>query len=481
MDHLPNPAGRGAVIARYPFAISDQVFALLAMSADIITILAMSLLSSAVYHQAVYGGFGLLKNYLASSLLVIIIYIPLRLARGKYLVKTLLNEGRNVESMFLSWNYAFLALLIIGFVTKETEIYSRAAIVLFYLSGFAALMAVREAVFRLAESGFRKGLLLGKPVMLLGTEKALKTFHRRYNPHLFGLRVVDEIVLKRSAADDAETFRKRLNNIAARARALRVEDIFILQPLPRKSLIGETLNVFLDMPVSVHLGPDSILDTFRDARVEHFGAMTSLELVRPPLSEWAHWLKRGLDITGALTGLVVLSPVLILAAIAIKLDSSGPVFFMQTRQGFNHKPFRIFKFRTMRVMEDSGDIRQATRDDPRVTRVGRFLRRWSIDELPQLINVLKGDMSLVGPRPHAMNHDNIFERKVRLYARRHKVLPGITGWAQVNGYRGETDTGEKIMKRVEYDLEYIDRWSIWFDLYIIALTIFSPRTWRNAY
>ena len=164
---------------------------------------------------------------------------------------------------------------------------------------------------------------------------------------------------------------------------------------------------------------------------------------------------------------------LILVAVLIKLDSPGPIFFVQRRYGFNQQPFRIIKFRTMRALDDGPAIRQARRNDPRLTRVGRCLRRWNIDEVPQLFNVLTGDMSLVGPRPHALSHDREYEQRISRYARRHNVKPGITGWAQVHGYRGETDTDEKMRKRVEHDLYYIDNWSLWLDCKIIVRTVLS--------
>ncbi|MBN9447724.1 MAG: sugar transferase, partial [Bosea sp.] len=162
------------------------------------------------------------------------------------------------------------------------------------------------------------------------------------------------------------------------------------------------------------------------------------------------------------------------------IDSKGPVLFLQRRYGFNQEPFRIFKFRTMTTTDDGAVIRQATRGDPRITRVGRHLRRYNLDELPQLINVIAGQMSLVGPRPHALAHDREYQRKIALYARRHNVKPGITGWAQVNGLRGETDTDEKMARRVAYDHWYIDNWSFWLDLAILLRTLFSPRAFRNA-
>ena len=156
------------------------------------------------------------------------------------------------------------------------------------------------------------------------------------------------------------------------------------------------------------------------------------------------------------------------------------MFFLQRRYGFNQQPFRIIKFRSMTTLEDSATLRQVTTGDRRVTRVGRILRKTSIDELPQMINVLKGDMSIVGPRPHAVAHDQQFERSIALYARRHNVKPGITGWAQVRGWRGETDTPGKIRGRIEHDFQYIDTWALWFDLAIIVRTVFSRETFRNA-
>jgi exopolysaccharide biosynthesis polyprenyl glycosylphosphotransferase len=200
-----------------------------------------------------------------------------------------------------------------------------------------------------------------------------------------------------------------------------------------------------------------------------------------PLSRLEIVQKRLFDLVFAAAGLLALTPLLAVVAILIRIDSPGPVFFVQRRYGFNQQPFRIIKFRTMRTLDDGAVIAQAQRDDPRLTKIGRWLRRWNIDEIPQLFNVLTGDMSLVGPRPHALTHDREYERRISLYARRHNVKPGITGWAQIHGLRGPTDTEEKMRQRVEYDLFYIDNWSLWLDLIIIARTALSPAAYRNAY
>jgi exopolysaccharide biosynthesis polyprenyl glycosylphosphotransferase len=192
---------------------------------------------------------------------------------------------------------------------------------------------------------------------------------------------------------------------------------------------------------------------------------------RAPLTRTEQFVKRCFDMIGATSMLLLLSPVMLLTALLIKLDSHGPILFFQTCNGFNGRAFRIVKFRTMHVLEDGNAIRQATRADPRVTRLGQWLRRANIDELPQLFNVLYGNMSLVGPRPHAVAHNNEYDKLIANYALRNHVKPGITGWAQVNGYRGETSTTDLMAKRVELDLWYINNWSMWLDIRILFRTL----------
>ena len=191
-------------------------------------------------------------------------------------------------------------------------------------------------------------------------------------------------------------------------------------------------------------------------------------------------LKRGLDLIVAGLMLFLLGPLLLGVAAAITLESKGPIFFLQTRHGFGNRHFKVFKFRSMRVLEDGAAFRQATRNDPRITAVGRFIRRTNIDELPQLFNVLLGDMSLVGPRPHPIALNDDFAARIRMFHRRHNIRPGITGWAQVNGHRGETDTLEKMKLRVEHDLWYVDNWSLALDMKILVNTLISPAAYRNA-
>jgi exopolysaccharide biosynthesis polyprenyl glycosylphosphotransferase len=236
----------------------------------------------------------------------------------------------------------------------------------------------------------------------------------------------------------------------------------------------------MTLPVAIHLTPEKIMDRFDNPHIVRTGSLASLRLTRPALSVVEIAVKRAFDIVAASAILLTTLPLLLAIAGLIRLDSRGPVLFLQRRYGFNQKAFRIVKFRTMTTTDDGDVIRQATRDDPRITRIGRVLRRYNLDELPQLLNVIAGQMSLVGPRPHALAHDHEFQRKIARYARRHNVKPGITGWAQVNGLRGETDTEDKMARRVACDHWYIDNWSFWLDLAILARTVLSPRSYRNA-
>jgi len=242
-------------------------------------------------------------------------------------------------------------------------------------------------------------------------------------------------------------------------------------------MICERLQI---LPVPVLLLPDQHVESIL-SRSRPLGREFTIVIQRPPLSQGELALKRALDLVIAAGMLVALSPLFALVAALIRLDSPGPVIFRQRRKGFTGREFSIFKFRTMSVLEDGSVVTQARRNDPRVTRIGGILRASSIDELPQLVNVLRGQMSIIGPRPHAIAHDDGYTKLIANYAFRQHVKPGLTGWAQVNGYRGETARVEQMEKRVECDLWYIKNWSFWLDLRILILTGFELLRRRNAY
>jgi putative colanic acid biosynthesis UDP-glucose lipid carrier transferase len=272
-----------------------------------------------------------------------------------------------------------------------------------------------------------------------------------------------------------------IDNVISSCRTSDIEEVVLFVDPERMShlrLIAKRLRV-LPLPVTfVPLG--TLAQLFQRAHSD-IGDTVAIELQRAALSPMEQVVKRAVDILISLSALVFLAPVMAAVAVAIKLDSEGPVFFKQTRHGFNGRPFSIYKFRSMTVMENGEVIRQAQKQDARVTRVGYWLRRLSIDELPQLLNVLHGEMSIVGPRPHASSHDKYFTSAIEKYAFRHHVKSGITGWAQVCGARGETDTLTKMQKRVELDLWYINNWSVWLDFSIMIRTVFVVLRGENAH
>ncbi|MDX1400860.1 MAG: undecaprenyl-phosphate glucose phosphotransferase [Kiloniellales bacterium] len=276
-----------------------------------------------------------------------------------------------------------------------------------------------------------------------------------------------------------------LEELVGLIRRGEIAEVFVALPWAEESAISRTIAALAQTPVIIRLAPDLVAYGFSDRRVLPVAGLPMLQLFDRPISGWDAALKAAEDKVLAAFFLLITSPLLLVIAIAIKIDSPGPVFFKQKRYGFNQNLIEVWKFRSMRTDQgDDGGAIQAKRQDPRVTRVGAFIRRTSLDELPQFFNVLGGSMSIVGPRPHPLATragGRLFEDVVENYAARHRVKPGITGWAQVNGWRGETDTEEKLARRIECDLYYIDNWSIWLDLWIILKTALIILRDRNAY
>jgi Undecaprenyl-phosphate glucose phosphotransferase len=280
--------------------------------------------------------------------------------------------------------------------------------------------------------------------------------------------------------DPQECADREVRRLIDGCRRLKPDDILILAKQDGLTGLNGLVCSLSEVPAGLHVVMVEAATFLATARIVEFGNSVTMQVLRPPLSQLQQLAKRVFDVAVAAAGLVILAPLLTLVAFAIKLDSPGPVLFRQTRHGYNNETIKVFKFRSM-MQADQGEFVQAVRNDSRVTRVGAILRRTNIDELPQLINVLRGEMSIVGPRPHATAHNEMFEGKISVFSRRHVVKPGITGWAQVNGHRGATETLEKMQRRVEYDLYYIDNWSFWLDLRIIVMTVFSKNAYTNAY
>jgi Undecaprenyl-phosphate glucose phosphotransferase len=286
----------------------------------------------------------------------------------------------------------------------------------------------------------------------------------------------------RSAFGAPATPDEALALFATRVRESDVREVWIALPVSEERTVAKALDQFRNDLFNVRFMPDTSGHSVFGGDIADLMGTPAISFMSPPLSSRALAQKAVFDRLFAATVVILLAPLLAVIAVAVKVSSKGPVLFVQHRKGANGKTFRIFKFRTMRMhAEKSGVLKQATRDDPRVTRVGAFLRRTSLDELPQLLNVLRGEMSVVGPRPHAVQHDELYQGLVSDYMQRYRVKPGMTGWAQVNGYRGETDRLEKMQRRVECDLYYLRNWSFALDMRIVIATACRGITHRNAY
>jgi Undecaprenyl-phosphate glucose phosphotransferase len=291
----------------------------------------------------------------------------------------------------------------------------------------------------------------------------------------------------RAAADRSAAIgpgsRGGLDDLIALGRTGAIDQIIIALPQSADRRTADVARRLEQLPVSLHIVTHIAGDLVDAAAMHHVSALGNvglLDIKTKPLADWGRYLKSVEDYVIASLALVIALPVMLGVAIAIKLDSPGPVLFRQRRHGLNRRVIEVLKFRSMTVTENGNDVRQATRTDARVTKVGNFLRRSSLDELPQLINVLRGEMSLIGPRPHALVHDDHYGEMLERYANRHQVKPGMTGWAQVNGFRGPTETADKMADRVACDLVYIDRWSLWLDLKILAMTVLVGFRHKNA-
>ena len=451
---------------------------------DVALIVAMSCVTGVPYYFVAFGYPGDISSFIQVGLLAASIFAISNLFRREYRLQNFFNFKLHSRRTIQLWNVTLICLLMLGFLSKISVNYSRGWIVLFYVSTLAALIVQRYVIIRLTALARAAGLLSAQRIFLIGTGAHVGAFVNRYEPWALGIDVVGcrfltPVAASASAEVRDATLDRDLAEAVASVRRLAPDAIFLLLPWSATATIERCAEAFLALPVEIHLGPERVLHKFDEAKLSTLGPVASLQLTRRPLTRFEIIQKRLIDLALAAAALILTTPLLVMVAVLIKLDSRGPIFFVQRRYGFNQQPFHIIKFRTMRTLDDG--CRQATRDDPRLTRIGRWLRSRNVDEIPQLFNVLTGDMSLVGPRPHPLPLDDDFQRRISLYARRHNVKPGITGWAQIHGYRGETDTDDKMRSRIAYDLSYIDNWSLWLDLKIIARTVLSRTAYQNAY
>lgn len=457
---------------------------LVTAATDALVVMATVGLVSLVYHLQAYGGVPADQTTLELATMLAAIFVFINAMRGRYQIANYLSTKGQIASAFTVWNMTMVAFIAILFLTKTVEHYSRAVILASYLVGIPVIALARSGMVRTISLASKTGRITSERVFLIGREPDVMSFVSRHQPWNIGFAIVDVAFLRsadeRRINDPAAALAADLANAVANCRIKRPDSVFIALPWSDQETIDACVDAFMNLPVAIHLTPEKIMDRFETPHIVRTGSLSSLRLTRPALSVAEVALKRAFDIVSASLILILTTPLLLIVAAAIRFDSPGPVLFRQRRYGFNQQAFRIFKFRTMTTTDDGNVIVQATRNDARITRIGRVLRRYNLDELPQLLNVVAGQMSLVGPRPHALAHDQEFERKIALYARRHNVKPGITGWAQVNGLRGETDTDDKMAKRVAFDHWYIDNWSFWLDIAILFRTVLSKKAFMNA-
>ncbi|MEW8119289.1 MAG: undecaprenyl-phosphate glucose phosphotransferase [Candidatus Thiodiazotropha sp.] len=385
-----------------------------------------------------------------------------------------------------AWSSAFAFLLLLAFVTKYTETYSRTVVLLLFVFGYIAQVSLHFGV-RLIQRHMVSQEVNTK-ALIIGSGALANHLYDRINSNPW---MPEEVVGAVSSTGNDKTTdysdksaMPMLGNLEDIKRLINVHEIqtvYIAVSLDSSPMIQQIYFDLLNENVNIHWAPNIYALNLINHSVKELAGIPILTLSETPLIGSHLLIKAIEDRVLALLILILISPIMLITAIMVKAESSGPVFFRQVRTGWDGKNFRILKFRSMRIhAEEDGVVKQATRDDPRITRIGRFIRRTSIDELPQLFNVLAGQMSLVGPRPHALQHNLEYSKRIEAYLARHRIKPGITGLAQIRGFRGETKELKQMEKRVKYDLEYINNWSLWLDLSILLRTPFTLKN-DNAY
>ncbi|EIU6779052.1 undecaprenyl-phosphate glucose phosphotransferase [Vibrio parahaemolyticus] len=390
------------------------------------------------------------------------------------------------EQMFIvcmSWLMTSALLFMVLYFSEVYPLFDRSILTLWVTITPALLLAWR-VTFRTVLAYLRKMGFNTRTAIIIGQTPHGITLANEIQNHTEHGVLFDGFYDERSSdrlPSSEYPIKGAVNQALERAKRGEVDYVYIAMPMHAKERIASILNQFSDTTANTYLIPDFFTYNLLHSRWDQIGQVQTLSVFDTPFAGVSSWIKRFEDILFSSIILVLISPILLAIAIGIKLTSKGPVIFKQHRYGLDGRKIEVWKFRSMTTMDQGPNIKQATKNDPRITPFGGFLRRTSLDELPQFINVLQGTMSIVGPRPHAVAHNEEYRQIVARYMLRHKVKPGITGWAQINGYRGETDTLDKMEKRVEFDLDYIHHWSVWMDIKIIFLTVFKGFTGSNAY
>lgn len=469
-----------------PTAISPVVVAGLVRGLECALIFGLG----ALLHVLMLRGrvpFGL--TYAGAIGMIAVITVTLIQASGGYRVAAFRSFFKTAVRLIAAWSMTFLMVAAGLVLAKVADHYSRLWLATFFGTGLAMLLVGRFVLFRIIDAQTRAGRFDRRTAIVGGGQPAEDLIAALETQSESGIRIVgvfDDRNADRSS--DVVAGHPKLGNVddlVAYARHARLDLIVFTIPITAEARILQMLAKLWVLPIDIRLSAHAAKLRLRPRSYSYLGSVPVLDVFDRPIADWDVVVKALFDRCVGLMMLLALSPLMLVIALAVQLTSRGPVLFRQKRHGFNNELIEVYKFRSMYVDQcDAGAAKMVTRGDPRVTPVGRFIRKTSLDELPQLFNVLKGDLSLVGPRPHALQAkaaNTLYDQVVDGYFARHKVKPGITGWAQVNGWRGETDTSEKLQRRVEHDLYYIENWSVLLDLQILLTTPFALFKTENAY
>ncbi|RAI42230.1 undecaprenyl-phosphate glucose phosphotransferase [Rhodoplanes roseus] len=465
-----------------PYSIISTLFALV----DSAIIVGSGVAAGAAYQLAFTGSPQDIEVYAGLGLVACVTYALGGYHLGIYRLHHLLQRHRDYTRVLTSWCFAVLALTVVLFLFKVGAEVSRGSVLGLALLGGVSLIGWRRTATRGLHSAVVGGVIRGRRALLIGTPDELARLTRRDLLVSFGAEEIERVTLSATpAGSGAPTIsasrHPEIDRAFERSRAVPLDEVLLAMPWSDGDGLDLVRQSSRMSPLPVRLLPDRAVSAVLGNDDATARQSFTVEIQRAPLSALERAAKRLMDVGVATAFSVILAPLMLVIAAAVRADSPGPIIFRQRRKGFNGREFVVFKFRTMTVLEDGTSIAQARRRDPRVTRLGRLLRRTSIDELPQLFNVLRGEMSIVGPRPHAVAHDDEYGKIIANYAFRHHVKPGMTGWAQVHGYRGETAQLHLMEKRVALDLWYINNWTIALDCRIIFRTIFELLRRPNAY
>lgn len=442
-----------------------------------------ALLLTALYVSIMVNGQFLNGSYLLLMILVFFVssfvYDQLEIYRNADRWKT-----RYVGlDIFLGWIIIVGVLTLIGKATGLVDEYPTQVLIPWVFAAPVALLVTRLVALRFFSRSRQASAV--KSAVIVGSNDTGATLHERIVAHaISGIEVLgffDDRDHSRQASGAIEHHIGNVADAGSYVREHHVNFIFISMPMSAQPRLLALLDELKDTTASIYFVPDIQNFEMMQARIDDVGGLPVVGICESPFTGLNSAIKRASDLVIASLIQIALAPIMLLIAIGVKLSSPGPVIFAQRRYGLDGEEIMVYKFRSMTVCEDGGKIAQATKNDRRVTKFGAFLRRTSLDELPQFFNVLQGRMSVVGPRPHAVAHNEQYRGQIKGYMQRHKVKPGITGWAQVNGLRGETETLDKMQARIEFDLDYLRRWSLLLDLQIIARTVGVILKKENAY